>query len=72
MESFLLKIIILSKYTKADSYKTGFSILFISLWNVLGAFVSLTVFKEKLSTINKVGIGLAVLAIVVFYSPSIF
>jgi drug/metabolite transporter (DMT)-like permease len=39
---------------------------------LLGAFVGLTIFKEKLSTINKVGIGLAVLAIVIFYFPNIF
>ena len=55
----------------ADKPSLVFSINDIGII-VLGAFVSLTVFKEKLSTINKVGIGLAVLAIVVFYSPSIF
>ena len=39
---------------------------------ILGAFVGLALFKEKLSMVNKVGIGLAVLAIVIFYFPSIF
>jgi hypothetical protein len=29
-------------------------------------------FKEKLSMVNKVGVGLALLAIIIFYSPTIF
>jgi hypothetical protein len=55
----------------ADKPSLVFSINDIGII-VLGAFVSLTVFKEKLSVINKVGIGLAVLAIVVFYFPNMF
>jgi len=39
---------------------------------LLGAFVGLSLFKEKLSLVNKVGIGLALLAIVIFYLPTIF
>jgi len=34
---------------------------------LLGAFVGITLFKEKLSLINKVGIALALAAIVIFY-----
>jgi drug/metabolite transporter (DMT)-like permease len=38
---------------------------------VLGAVIALAIFKEKLSMINKAGIGLAVLAIVIFYFPNL-
>ncbi|HEY4194769.1 MAG TPA: EamA/RhaT family transporter, partial [Mucilaginibacter sp.] len=34
---------------------------------LLGSFVGITLFKEKLSMINKIGIGMALAAIIVFY-----
>ncbi len=39
---------------------------------VLGSVVGLLIFKEKLSPLNKIGIGLAIVAIVVIYYPSVF
>jgi len=39
---------------------------------VLGAFVGLLIFREKLSRLNKVGIVLAIIAIIVIYYPQIF
>jgi len=38
----------------------------------LGAFVGLLIFKEKLSRLNKIGIVLAVIAIIVIYYPQMF
>ncbi len=39
---------------------------------VLGSVVGLLIFKEKLSLLNKIGIGLAIVAIVIIYYPSFF
>ena len=39
---------------------------------VLGTFVGLLIFKEKLSLLNKIGIALAVIAIIIIYYPQIF
>ena len=39
---------------------------------VLGSIVGLMVFKERLTAINKVGIALAIIAIIVIYYPQLF
>ncbi|MEO3404848.1 DMT family transporter [Mucilaginibacter sp. CAU 1740] len=36
---------------------------------ILGALIGILIFKEKLSLLNKIGIGVAVLAIVIIYFP---
>jgi drug/metabolite transporter (DMT)-like permease len=36
---------------------------------VVGAFIGMFIFKEKLSLLNKIGIGVAILAIIVIYFP---
>jgi drug/metabolite transporter (DMT)-like permease len=36
---------------------------------VVGALIGILIFKEKLSLLNKIGIGVAVLAIVIIYFP---
>jgi drug/metabolite transporter (DMT)-like permease len=39
---------------------------------ILGTLIGVFIFKEKLSTLNKVGIALALLAIVIIYYPQLF
>jgi multidrug transporter EmrE-like cation transporter len=36
---------------------------------VVGALVGMLVFREKLSTLNKIGLLVAILAIVIIYFP---
>lgn len=39
---------------------------------IFGTLVGVIIFKEKLTLLNKIGIGLAIIAIVVIYYPQIF
>jgi len=63
-------------YLKAHQALSGSPSLVFSSMDIgvigLGAFVGLVIFREKLSMINKVGIALAVVAIIIFYFPDIF
>ena len=39
---------------------------------VFGSVIGLLIFKEKLSLLNKIGIGLAIVAIMIIYFPNLF
>lgn len=58
-------------YMKALGSWSGTPSLVFSINDIgiilLGSFVGLSLFKEKLSFVNKVGIGLALVAIIIFY-----
>jgi drug/metabolite transporter (DMT)-like permease len=63
-------------YIKAQQsmYKTP-SLVFSSVdigVIALGSVVGILIFKEKLSLVNKIGIGLALIAIIIFYCPNLF
>lgn len=55
----------------ADSPSAVFSSMNIGVI-IVGTFIGVFIFKERLSTLNQVGIAVAVLAIVVIYFPQVF
>ena len=63
-------------YIKAHQAISGNPSIVFSAMNigviVLGALVGLFIFKEKLSSLNKAGIGIAIIAIVIISFPEFF